>query len=458
VSTSVNASVRAIVLAAGMGTRMKSTRPKVLHEICGRPMLWYALRALATAGVHETVVVTNAVVEPRVASLLAGFGARSVIQEPQRGTGHAVQTGLGALPPADGTIVVAYGDMPLVSAQIFADAIVAVNAGDGVGLALTTARLPLPSSFGRVIRHGDAVAKIVEERDCSSAERAVDEMNAGIYAYGERALRAVIDELRDDNAQRELYLTDTVELLIAAGLRVVPVVCADFRLVLGVNDRVELAQARAILNTSLCEHHMRSGVTIVDPATTYLEPGLVIGADSIVYPNTAIGGATVIGAHAALGPNCRISNATIGDGVQITESVVLDTRLAAHVRVGPFAHLRQGNVVGMDARIGNFVELKNTTLQAGAKANHLAYLGDAEVGEGANIGAGTITCNYDGAHKNRTEIGAGAFIGSNSSLVAPLRVGAGAVTGAGAVVIRDVDDGERVAGNPARRLIKKAST
>jgi bifunctional UDP-N-acetylglucosamine pyrophosphorylase/glucosamine-1-phosphate N-acetyltransferase len=451
----VSERVRAIVLAAGMGTRMKSTRPKVLHEICGRPMLWYTLRALAAAGVHETVVVTNAVVEPRVAPLLASFGARSIIQEPQRGTGHAVQTGLCALPPASGTVVVAYGDMPLVGAQIFADVIGAVRADSRAGLGLTTARMPLPSSFGRVIRHGDTVAKIVEERDCSPAERAVHEMNAGIYAYDERALRGVIDELRDDNAQSELYLTDTVELLIAAGMRVVPVECADYRLVLGVNDRVELAQARAILNRSLCEEHMRAGVTIVDPAVTYLEPDLVIGADSVIYPNTAIGGATVIGSGAALGPNARISNATIGDGVQITESVVLDTRLAAHVRVGPFAHLRQGNVVGADARIGNFVELKNTTLHAGAKASHLAYLGDAEVGEGANIGAGTITCNYDGTHKHRTEIGPGAFVGSNSSLVAPLRVGAGAQTGAGSVVIRDVGDGERVAGNPARRLEKK---
>jgi bifunctional UDP-N-acetylglucosamine pyrophosphorylase/glucosamine-1-phosphate N-acetyltransferase len=450
-------SVRAIVLAAGMGTRMKSARPKVLHEICGRPMLWYTLRSLATAGVHETVVVTNAVVEPRVAPLLAGFGARSVIQEPQRGTGHAVQTGLRALPPASGTVVVAYGDMPLVSAEIFAAVIAAVRTQNRAVLGLTTARMPLPSSFGRVIRHDEMVAKIVEERDCSPAERAVDEMNAGIYAYDERALRGVIDELRDDNAQRELYLTDTVELLIAAGLRVVPVVCADFRLVLGVNDRVELAQARALLNRSLCEQHMRAGVTIVDPAVTYLEPDVVIGSDSVIYPNTSIGGTTVIGAGVAVGPNSRISNATIGDGVQITESVVLDTRLAAHVRVGPFAHLRQGNVVGADARIGNFVELKNTTLHAGAKANHLAYLGDAEIGEAANIGAGTITCNFDGTHKNRTEIGSGAFIGSNSSLVAPLRVGVGAQTGAGSVVIRDVGDGERVAGNPARPLIKKTS-
>jgi bifunctional UDP-N-acetylglucosamine pyrophosphorylase/glucosamine-1-phosphate N-acetyltransferase len=446
---------RAIVLAAGMGTRMQSSRPKVLHDICGRPMLWYTLRALAAAGVHETMVVTNPVVEPLVARLVADAGGRSIIQAPQRGTGHAVQVALSALSPGGGTIVVAYGDMPLVTPEIFAEVLAAVRAGDGAGLALVTARMPLPSSFGRVIRHGAEIAKIVEERDCTPAERAVDEMNAGVYAYDERALRAVIDELRDDNAQGELYLTDTVAGLLRAGQRVVPVACADYRLVLGINDRVELAAARAILNNRLCEAHMRAGVTIVDPATTYLEPDLAIGPDTVIYPNTAIGGATAIGARTTLGPNSRIANATIGDGVQITESVVLDSQIAAHVRIGPFAHLRGGNVVGADARIGNFVELKNTTLHAGAKANHLAYLGDAEIGERANIGAGTITCNYDGTHKQRTEIGAGAFIGSNSTLVAPLRVGAGALTGGGAVVIRDVADGERVAGNPAHPLVKK---
>lgn len=447
---------RAIVLAAGMGTRMKSARPKVLHEICGKPMLWYTLRALATAGVRDAVVITNALVDPLVAPLLAEFGARSVIQQPQRGTGHAVQIGLRALPEAAGSLVVAYGDMPLVTPQTFADVIARVGADAAVGLALTTARMPLPSSFGRVIRHRDEVAKIVEERDCSPQERAVDEMNAGIYAYDERALRAVIGELRDDNAQGELYLTDTVELLIRSGSRVVPVPCTDYRLVLGVNDRVELARAGAILNRTLCEEHMRAGVTIVDPATTYLEPGLVIGSDSIIYPNTFVGGKTSIGARAVLGPNSRIVNATIADDVLITESVVLDTELAAQVRIGPFAHLRAGNVVGADVRIGNFVELKNATLHAGAKANHLAYLGDTEIGERANIGAGTITANYDGKRKNRTEIGAGASIGSNSTLVAPLRVGAGALTGAGSVVVRDVGDGDRVAGNPARPLVKKA--
>ncbi len=447
--------VRAIVLAAGMGTRMKSDRPKVLHEICGRPMLWYVLRALQTAGLAELIVVTNPAVDAAIAALVTSFGGRTVVQDPQRGTGDAVQTGLRALSVGTGTVVIAYGDMPLLTPQLFADVITAADHSDG-GLALLTARMPLPSSFGRIIRSGATVAKIVEERDCTPAERTVDEMNAGVYAYAEPALRSVIDELSPENAQHELYLTDTVALLNRRNLPVVPVVCADERFVLGVNDRIELAVARSILNRRLCDEHMRAGVTIVDPATTYLEPDVIIGADSVIYPNTAIGGETTLGRHVAVGPGARLSNAIVGDGAQISESVVLDSRVGAHVHVGPYAHLRSGNVLADDVFIGNFVELKKTTMHAGAKASHLTYLGDAEIGERTNIGAGTITCNFDGRNKHRTEIGARAFIGSNSTLVAPLRIGDDALTGGGSVVIRDVDDGERVAGNPARPLPKKS--
>jgi len=442
--------VRAIVLAAGKGTRMKSALPKVMHEICGRPMLWYTLRALREAGVDDIVVVTN----PEVEAALAAFGVRGVLQEPQRGTGHAVQVGLAALQASEGSIVIAYGDMPLIDAQTFRGVIAAVD--DGAALALVTAHMPLPSNFGRIVRNSGGVAKIVEARDCTSYELALDEMNAGVYVYNEAALRAVIGELRDDNAQKELYLTDTVELLLGRGEAVVPVVAADHRLVLGINDRVELAAARTILNARLCEKHMRAGVTIVDPATTYLEPDLIIGAETTIFPNTTIGGETTIGAGARIGPNTRIAWSKIAEKVRITESVVTETTIGARASIGPFAHLRAGNDVGTGVHIGNFVELKKTTMHAGAKAGHLTYLGDATVGERANIGAGTITCNYDGTNKHRTEIGADAFVGSNSSLVAPVSIGDHGMTGAGAVVIRDVAAGERVVGNPARALPPEA--
>jgi len=450
-------SARAIVLAAGMGTRMKSTVPKVLHELCGRPMLWYTLRALQEAGVDDLIIVTSPESDVAIAALAAHFGGQTVVQMPQRGTGHALQIALDTVPVREGTVLVAHGDMPLVVSAIFEDVLAAVDADAGTALALVTARMPLPSNFGRVIRHAGAVVKIVEARDASASELAVDEMNAAIYAFDEHALRTVIGGLTDNNAQRELYLTDTLALLIAQGKRIVPVPCADYHAVLGVNDRVELANVGAILNRALCERHQRAGVTIVDPATTFLEPDVVIDRDTTILPNTMLGGATQIGGRSIVGPNARLHDAIIGEDCVIRESVVLSSRLANGVSVGPFAHLRGGSVVEGDVHIGNFVELKNTTMRAGAKAGHLAYLGDGDIGARANIGAGTIFCNYDGVRKHRTTIGAGAFIGSNSALVAPITIGEGAATGAGAVVIRDVAAGERVVGNPARALPTKAT-
>jgi bifunctional UDP-N-acetylglucosamine pyrophosphorylase/glucosamine-1-phosphate N-acetyltransferase len=445
---------RAIVLAAGKGTRMKSARPKVLHELCGRPMLWHVLTALRAAAIDEIVVVTSPELEPS----LAAFGVRGIVQEPQLGTGHAVQIALAALAPSDATLVVANGDMPLVEPAIFEDVQAAVDADAGTALALVTAVMPLPSSFGRIVRHGAGVARIVEERDCTLDERAIDEMNAGIYAFDERALRAIIGELRDDNAQRELYLTDTVGLLNARSHRVAAVQASDYRSVLGVNDRVELATARAAMNERLCRAHMRAGVTIVDPATTYLEPELTIGRDAVIFPNTTVGGGSVIGEGARIGPNARLHAARVGADAEVCDSVVTDAIVGARTTVGPFAQLRAGTMLADDVHIGNFVEVKKSQLAPGVKAGHLAYLGDASIGENTNVGAGTITCNYDGVNKKPTTIGRDAFIGSNSSLVAPVTIGDGALTGAGAVVIRDVPPGDRVAGNPARSIAKKAAS
>jgi bifunctional UDP-N-acetylglucosamine pyrophosphorylase/glucosamine-1-phosphate N-acetyltransferase len=433
---------------------MKSSRPKVLHDLCGRPMLWYVLDALRTTGIQEIIVVANDDLKP----LLEPFGVQCVVQTPQRGTGHAVQVALAALEPRNETVVVAYGDMPLVDHTIFEDVQAAVDADAGTALGLVTARMPLPSSFGRVIRNGMTIEKIVEYRDATADQRAIDEMNAGIYAFDERALRDVIGKLDDKNAQGELYLTDTIGLLVAGSYRVVPVQAVDYRLVLGVNDRAELAQARATMNERLCIEHMRNGVTIVDPATTYLEPELEIGADTTIFPNTSIGGSSILGERTRIGPNARLYNARLGDDVCVTESVVMDSAVGDRTHIGPFAHLRHGNDVASDVKIGNFVELKKTKMARGVKAGHLAYLGDAVIGEDANIGAGTITCNFDGVNKHTTTIGANAFIGSNSSLVAPVTVGANASTGAGTVAIRDVPAGDRVVGNPARSIgPKKAS-
>ena len=447
---------RAIVLAAGKGTRMKSARPKVLHELCGRPMLWWTLDALAAAGVEDVVVVTNPELDPLVREL----AARTIVQDEQLGTAHAVRIALDAMEKGDGQVLIAYGDMPLVDASIFREVQAVLAADPATALALVTARMPLPSAFGRVLRrraarHEQSVKRIVEAKDCTPEQLAVDEMNAGIYAFEEAALRDAVARIGNENAQREYYLTDAVELVIAAGRRVAAVAVADYHSVLGVNDRVELADARAILNRRLCEDHMRAGVTIVDPATTYLVPGLEIERDVTIHPGTSIFGKTRIGEGTSIGPHCRIGDAVIGERCDIRESVVLATQLGDDVRVGPFAHLRDGNVIGDRVRIGNFVEFKKSEIGDDVKANHLAYIGDSSVGPRTNYAAGAITCNYDGEKKNRTEIGADVFIGTNNSLVAPLTIGDGAMTGAGSVVIRDVAPGERVAGVPAKSLAKK---
>jgi bifunctional UDP-N-acetylglucosamine pyrophosphorylase/glucosamine-1-phosphate N-acetyltransferase len=440
---------RAIVLAAGKGTRMKSARPKVLHDLCGRSMLWYVQRALHEAGVEDVLIVTN----DELDALLAGNGARTVIQRQQLGTGHAVQIALAQLEAdAEGRVLIAYGDMPLVSAATYRSAI---DALDGAALAMITARMPLPSNFGRVVRDANGVERIVEARDATDAQLAIDEMNAGIYAYAEKELRESVAGLRNDNAQGEYYLTDTIEHLARGGKRVVPVPTADHRDVLGINDRLELALARKHLNARLCAQHMRDGVTIVDPDTTYLEPELRIGRDTVIYPNTSISLLSEIGEGCTIGPNVRLSNVKIGAETVVRESVIVDTEIGAGVTIGPFAHLRGGAKLADNVRIGNFVEVKNVEMAEGSKASHLSYLGDASIGEESNIGAGTITCNFDGRVKNRTTIGKNVMIGSNSSLVAPITIGDGALTGAGSVVTKDVPAGERVAGNPARPLPPK---
>lgn len=445
----------AIVLAAGKGVRMKSATPKIMHDVCGRPMIWWVFHALREAGVSRVITVTSAENDPAVVAVadkIPGIEIDTVIQVDQRGTGHATQIALKELKRRDGTILIANGDMPVVTGALFRSVVAACDTL--TALAMVTARMPLPSNFGRIIRDGESVLRIVEARDCTPEELAVDEMNAGIYAFDEGALRAVIGELRADNAQGELYLTDTVAMLAARGDRVVPVLCEDTQLVMGINDRAELAKARRAINARLCDGHMRAGVTIVDPERTYLEPELTISNDVVIEPNTTIGGASTLAHGVRIGPNCRIFGAVIGESAQITESVVLDSVVGAHAVVGPFAHLRDGARLEHDAHIGNFVEVKDSRLGAGVKARHLTYLGDADVGEGTNVGAGTITCNFDGAKKHKTKIGKNVKIGSDTMLVAPVEVGDGAMTGAGSVVIRDVEAGDRVAGTPARSIKK----
>ena len=445
-------SVRAIVLAAGKGTRMKSSIPKVLHEICGRPMLWYILRELRAAGVDDIVVVTNDELQARIGE----FDVPSVVQREQLGTGHAVKTALDATPPRDGSqVVVAYADMPLVPHDVFVRILTTPSGETPAAMTLVTVKMPLPSSFGRIVRRGEDVERIVEARDASPSELAIDEMNAGIYAFDEAALREAVAALKNDNAQEEYYLTDAVAHFVRQGKRVRPVTVSDHLLTLGINDRVELALARREMNARLAAAHMRDGVTIIDPATTYLEPELTIGRDTVIYPNTTISLLSTIGENCAIGPNTRISDSRIGNDVEICESVVVQSEIGDDSKIGPFAHIRGHAKLAGNNRVGNFVEIKNSQLARGAKSAHLAYLGDATIGEDTNIVAGTITCNFDCQRKNQTTIGKNVSIGSNTSIVAPRTIGDGALTGAGSVVTKDVAPGERVAGNPAKPLKPK---
>jgi bifunctional UDP-N-acetylglucosamine pyrophosphorylase/glucosamine-1-phosphate N-acetyltransferase len=410
--------IRAIVLAAGKGTRMKSARSKVLHEVCGRPMLWYVVQALRGAGIGEIVVV----ISPELRDEIERFDVESVVQEEQLGTGHAVRVALEHLDPRSGRLVVVCGDMPLVTGELLGGMAGSLDADGGVApvMALVTVK-----------------------------------MNAGIYAFDEVALRDAVARLRPDNAQGEYYLTDTVAEFVRDGRGVRPMLAPDHLHVLGINDRVELAQARKEMNARLCAAHMREGVTIVDPETTYLEPELEIGGDTVLYPNTTIARLSSIGRNCVVGPNSRLSNAKLGDRVTVRESVITDTTIGDDVRIGPFAHLRGETRLGDKVHVGNFVEIKKSNLARRVKVSHLSYLGDATIGEETNVGAGTITCNFDGERKHPTIVGRGVAIGSNTSLVAPVRVGDGALTGAGSVVTKDVPSGERVAGNPARPLPKK---
>jgi bifunctional UDP-N-acetylglucosamine pyrophosphorylase/glucosamine-1-phosphate N-acetyltransferase len=442
-------SARAVILAAGKGTRMKSRRPKVLHELCGRTMFEHVLRAVRTAGVNDVV----AVVSHDLREAIEGFGVRPIVQEPQRGTGHAARLAMAALAGDDPVLVVS-GDMPLLPSKLLR-AVIVLRDQTAAAISMLTADIPGPTTFGRIVRESGRPSRIVEHADASAAERLITEVNAGVYCFDATALRGYLTQLNASNAQGELYLTDCIQLAVDSGALVDAVVSRNPRDVMGVNTREELAAARAVMQRRILRKHMFAGVSIVDPATTYVDVDVELAPDVTLLPQTHVLGRSIVARDACIGPNTSLIDAHVGEGATVTYSVVRDSGVGAGATVGPFAHVRGGSAIGDEVRVGNFVEIKKSKLARGAKASHLAYVGDADVGESANIGAGTITANYDGAHKHETKIGARASIGSNSSLVAPVEIGEGALTGAGSVVTHDVPAGQRVAGNPARPLPKK---
>ncbi len=445
----------AIVLAAGKGTRMKSALPKVLHPVAGRPMLFYGLSVLRELKVRKTVVVIGHGAMS-VKEAFAAEKAAFVEQKEQLGTGHAVACGLKALKGFKGDVLILSGDVPLITKDTLKALKQVKDRKRGTPLALITALLDDPSGYGRVIRDsGRKVARIVEEKDAKADERAVSEVNAGIYLVSSDFLFRNIRKLSSSNAQREYYLPDLAGMASGAGQRVAALTHMEPEEVMGVNNRIELAKASGVMRKRIMDSLMLGGVTVMAPDNTYIDWGVSIGADTVIHPSTTLSGDTSIGGNCVIEEGVKIRDSAIGRGTTVKSlSVIESCKIGDGVVIGPFARLRPGSVISDDVRIGNFVEVKKTTIGRGTKANHLSYLGDAVIGRDVNIGAGAITCNYDGVKKHLTTIEDGAFIGSDSQLVAPVTVGKDAYVGSGTTVTSDVPPGSLMITRAKERVIK----
>ncbi len=430
--------IHIVILAAGKGTRMKSALPKVLHRAGDRPLIDHVLRTAASVSPASIVVVVGHQADDIKRALGKRLGLSFALQEPQLGTGHALLQAEPMLRGASGTLVLLSGDVPLLRAETLAS-LVRRHERRQAAATVLTALVPSPDGYGRIVREGGQIAAIVEHKDASPVDREIREINSGVYAFDLAPLFGALREIGSSNAQGEYYLPDLVRIYRRRGLTVETVKLDDPREILGVNSRRELADVSAILRSNKNDELMASGVTIVDPVTTFIGVDVAIGQDTIVHPGVYLEGETRIGSGCEIQSGVRIVNSTIDDRVQIGNfCLILDSHVSRGAKVGPFAHIRPQSDVGEDAHIGNFVELKKTTLGRGSKANHLAYLGDATIGENVNIGAGTITCNYDGTLKYPTVVEDGAFIGSDTQLIAPVRVGKGAYVAAGSSITDDV--------------------
>ncbi len=448
--------VQAVVLAAGKGKRMASALPKVLHQICGRPMIAYILDTLAEVGVASPIVVVGHESDQVRAAL--GEGVRYVVQAEQLGTGHAAMRALPALEGHGGTVLLLYGDVPFLRSETI-ETLIAHHRAQGAAATVLTDLREDPAGYGRVVRDGAGnVCRIVEDTDASAEEREIREINAGTYAFEAGALREALRAITPANAQGEYYLTDAIALLLERGQTVAAVVVAESVEASGINSRRELASAEAAMRATLLGELMDRGVTVIDPQTTFVHAGVRVGRDTILHPGTSLEGATVIGEASVIGPNARLVDAEIGDRVTIEASTVVRSSVDDDSRVGPYSRLRPGVRLGRFVDVGNYAEIKNATIGDRTKVHHMSYIGDATIGAGVNIGAGTITCNYDGRAKHVTVIEDGAFIGSDTMLVAPVRVGRAAVTGAGAVVTKDVPARGVAVGVPARVIRQMPST
>ncbi|MFJ5217887.1 bifunctional UDP-N-acetylglucosamine diphosphorylase/glucosamine-1-phosphate N-acetyltransferase GlmU [Streptomyces sp. NPDC088354] len=444
-----------IVLAAGEGTRMKSATPKVLHAISGRSLVGHVVAAArALDPEHLLVVVGHA--RDQVTAHLGEIdpSIRTAVQHEQNGTGHAVRVGLAELPELSGTVVIAAGDTPLLTPDTLRG-LIAAHAADANAVTVLTAEVPDPTGYGRIVRGDDgSVLAIVEQKDATVEQRAICEINSGVFAFDAALLADALAKVTTDNAQGEEYLTDTLGILREAGHRVGASVAADHREIAGINNRVQLAEARRLLNDRLLERAMLEGATIMDPASTWVDVTVEFEPDTVVLPNTQLYGATRLAAGAEVGPNCTLTDTVVGPGARVVNAVCDGAEIGEAAGVGPYAYLRPGTRLGPKSKAGTYVEMKNATIGEGTKVPHLSYVGDATIGEYTNIGAASVFVNYDGQHKHHTSIGSHCRTGSDNMFVAPVTVGDGAYTAAGSVITKDVPAGSLAVARGQQRNIE----
>ncbi|MCA0993681.1 bifunctional UDP-N-acetylglucosamine diphosphorylase/glucosamine-1-phosphate N-acetyltransferase GlmU [Pseudalkalibacillus hwajinpoensis] len=426
----------AVVLAAGQGTRMKSKLYKVLHPVCGKPMVEHVVGQLEELKLENIVTVVGHGAE-KVRDQL-GSRVNYVLQEEQLGTAHAVMQTQETLANNEGVTLVVCGDTPLITKETM-DALLTYHEEKGAKATILTADADNPFGYGRIIRDENGrVQRIVEQKDATDDEQQVTEINTGTYCFDNKTLFETLQLVKNENAQGEYYLPDVVEILQKQGEVVAAYQTADFDETMGVNDRVALSKAEVAMKKRINEKHMRNGVTLIDPDATYISPDAVIGQDTVIYPGTTIVGSTTIGEEAKVGPNTEIKDSQVGDMTVVKQSVIHDSKVGNAVNIGPFAHIRPASQISDEVKIGNFVEVKKAVMGHGSKASHLSYVGDAEIGKDVNLGCGSITVNYDGQKKYLTKVEDGAFIGCNVNLIAPVTVGKGATVAAGSTITDDV--------------------
>ncbi|WP_409471598.1 bifunctional UDP-N-acetylglucosamine diphosphorylase/glucosamine-1-phosphate N-acetyltransferase GlmU [Streptomyces sp. HC307] len=446
-----------VVLAAGEGTRMKSATPKVLHEICGRSLVGHVLAAAGELAPESLVVVVGHARE-KVTEHLAKVSpdVRTAVQAEQNGTGHAVRMGLEELGGVvDGTVVVVCGDTPLLTGETLKQ-LATTHEQDGNAVTVLTAEVPDATGYGRIVRDdvSGAVTAIVEHKDATDAQRAIREINSGVFAFDGQLLADALGKVRTDNSQGEEYLTDVLGILREAGHRVGASVAADHREIAGINNRVQLAEARRILNDRLLTRAMLDGVTVVDPATTWIDVTVTFEQDAVVHPGTQLQGSTHLGEGAEVGPNSRLKDTRVDAGARVDNTVADGAQVGPNASVGPYAYLRPGTRLGAKGKIGTYVETKNASIGEGTKVPHLSYVGDATIGEYTNIGAASVFVNYDGESKHHTTVGSHCKTGADNMIVAPVTVGDGAYTAAGSVITKDVPPGSLAVARGQQRNIE----